>query len=135
MLTTTFNADQLIDDVMANYPEASCCITCVEYNYAACEYLFWDHEVTQDSQNTSLVPATIQDLNLRRSGLVRNAVTYRLGRNELRKGMEVLQSLIQAGKLKGLGQALAAWSEPGAWDMFCVDALVQCAIFGEVIYG
>lgn len=134
-LSRTFDADQLIDEVMSGYPEATCCITCVSYNYKKCQFEFWDHEVDQKTKNDSVIPATIQNLDLIRSGHVPFAVTYKLDRHALQAGMAVLRDQIQAGKLRGLAIDMDNFTDAGAWDCFCADALVQCAIFGDVIYG
>lgn len=125
----------LVDDVMANYPEASACLTCISYNYKACRFEFWDHEVTADDANKSIVPATVKDVELSRSGLVRGAVIYVLDRAALDRGMEILLRKVFAGELRGLSLNGGNVTDPGAWDMWCADALVQCAVFGEVIYG
>jgi len=126
---------KLIEDVMQNFPEASQCLTCVSFKYEKMEFEFWDYEATPESKEDSIVPAVIQDLNLRRSGLVENAVTYKLTRKEIENGMKIMVELVFGGKLAGLGLGQDNFNDAGSWDSWCADALVQCAIFGEVIYG
>jgi hypothetical protein len=127
--------ETLIDEVMQNFPEASMCLTCVSFDYENMVYEFWDQEVTPETKEASIVPAVIQDMELRRSGFVKDAVTYRLSRNEIQNGMNILLGLIFDGKLKGLGLDKDNINDAGCWDAWSADALMQCAIFGDVIYG
>ena len=128
-------ATPLIRDVMQNFPEAGICLTCVEFDYDNLEFQFWDSEVDEDSASESIVSPTIEDLDLRRSGIVKNAVTYKIGKKELQKGLQILVDLLSKGGLQGLEISTANINDPGNWDALCCDALVQCAIFGDVIYG
>lgn len=103
------DADKLIHDVMQSFPEAShgSPLLCVGWKYEACLFVFLDREEGK-----------------------RHALT----RKRLRKGLEVLLRAVLAGKLKGLNLH-SAFLDSTEWDASCADALVQCAIFGEVIYG
>lgn len=53
------------------------------------------------------------------------------------KGLRVLVNKVMAGELLGLGFKADFLTEDamGDWDGICIDALAQCAVFGEVIYG
>lgn len=127
---------KLISDVMSNFPEASLCLQCVAFDYKKCEFEFWDQEVDSNSAEKSIVPAKIQDMNLRISGEVKNAVTYKVTKKELEKGLLILANKIGAGELPGLGLGMSDFNDDDEkWDAFAADALVQCAIFGDVIYG
>jgi len=125
----------LIKEVMQNFPEAGICLTCVDFDYNKLEFQFWDSEVDEDSANESIVPPTIENLDLIRSGIVEDAVTYKLGKKELQKGLQILVDLLSKGDLQGLEINTTNINDPGNWDALCCDALVQCAIFGDVIYG
>ena len=109
-VSITFDADKLIDDVMSNYPEySSPSLSCYGWKYKECVYLFEDRE--EDTQ-------------------------YKLTRVELRKGLEVMFNLMAAGELPGIARnVMPDFQNAGNWDMDAADALVQCAIFGEVRYG
>lgn len=125
----------LIKEVMQNFPEAGICLTCVDFDYNKLEFQFWDSDVDEDSANESIVPPTIENLDLIRSGIVEDAVTYKLGKKELQKGLQILVNLLSKGDLQGLEINTTNINDPGNWDALCCDALVQCAIFGDVIYG
>lgn len=125
----------LIKEVMQNFPEAGICLTCVDFDYDKLEFDFWDHEVDEESAEKSIVPPTIQNLDLSRSGFIENAVTYKVGKKELQKGLQILVDLLSKGRLRGLSINTGNINKPGSWDALCCDALVQCAIFGDVIYG
>ena len=88
-----------------------------------------------ESKNESIISAKIENLELRLSGIVKNAVTYTLTQPILEKGLSILVEKILAGELEGLGLNSSNINDAGEWDADCADALVQCAIFGDVIYG
>lgn len=127
--------DTLVSDIMKSFPEAGMCLTCVEYDYKGMRFTFWDREVTPDTAEKSVVPATVQTMELSRSGLVENMVTYRLTRTDLNRGMRVMVQMLAAGQLNGLDMNGHAIGDAGNWDALAADALAQCAIFGDVIYG
>lgn len=66
---------------------------------------------------------------------MKNAVTYWLGRAEIEAGLKILAQKLADGELKGLSLAKGNIADSCHWDAFDADALVQCAIFGDVIYG
>lgn len=131
----SINPTTLINEVMGNYPEYSLSLTCVDFDYKECKFQFWDHEVTPASKNESIIPAKIENLKLRLSGIVKDAVTYELTQPILEKGLSILVEKILAGELAGLGLDSSNITDACQWDADCADALVQCAIFGDVIYG
>jgi len=105
---------ELIYHVMENYPEASLCLFCRAWNYRDCEYTFVDEE---------------------------DEKVYKIGYTELRKGFTKLIGLAISDEFRTSGWSPAAinaddWEDWECdWDALVVDALVQCAIFGDVIYG
>lgn len=100
--------DELIKELMQNYPEAGGgnCLKCVNWDYLKSFYHFVDEETDK---------------------------RYTLSLWELRKGFDILIGLALSGEYKNF--ASAAIYDGGIWDATDVDALVQCAIFGKVIYG
>ena len=100
------NDEQLIREVMENYPEASFCLTCIGWDYDKVEYDFVDEE---------------------------DGSEYTLDLPKLLVGMTKLKSEI--GKSINRNCWAGEFDDPCSWDSTCIDALVQCSIFGEVIYG
>jgi len=128
-------SSEFIASIMGNFPEAGLCLTCISFDYEAMEFEFWDHDSSPEDLSESIIPCVIQDLNLRRSGFVKDAVTYKLSRKEIEHGFSLMLDQVIAGKLDGLGLTYENIKDAGYWDACCADSLVQCAIFGEVIYG
>lgn len=111
-LTIEYDEKTLIDDVMANMPEYSqSYLRCIGWNYVGCEYHF--EEEVNDADNPIVRMVT---------------------RPKLNKGLKLMLKLIQNRKLN-VGLDLSNFTDAGQWDAIATDALVQCAIFGEVIYG
>ena len=109
--------ETLIKSVMENCPECSSSLTCVGWKYEECKYKFVDDE---DGQK------------------------YTIQYPELRKGFEVLMKLASEGKFHNEGWDVTPLLNPTKenfdnwacnWDAGVVDALIQCAIFQDVIYG
>lgn len=109
----------MINEVMGNMPEASAgaCLRCTHWNYEHCAFIFFDCE--EEKKWT---------------------VDYPM----LRKGFDELMYQRINGKANFCGWDIdpllsptkEAWAEwAGQWDADVVDGLVQCAIFGEIIYG
>lgn len=46
-----------------------------------------------------------------------------------------LQTEIRQGKFKGLSINAQTMTDPCSWDAYDVDALLQMAVLGEVVYG
>jgi len=117
--------EKFIRSVMENYPEhSSPSLQCVKWKYEDCEYTFWDVEEEDDEGNE-----------------VYHVVDY----PKLRKGFE---KLINKGLNPGEhgGFYVYGWDPVHffdeywddwecTWDAEVTDGLVQCAIFGDVIYG
>jgi len=116
--------EYLINEVMQNYPECSTpAFQCTGWDYDNCEYTFVDYE---DGDNPR----------------------YRVDYAKLREGFEKL-IMIALGREAGKRFYASGWDpstvfnpSPEAWedwacdwDAVVVDGLVQCAVFGEVVYG
>ncbi len=103
--------EQLIRDVMENMPEYNVSMYCQMWDYKECRFKF-------------------QDLD-------GDCKFYDIGLEELSKGYTIMRKKIKGGKLHLDGITLQddSWFDAGNWDALAVDALVQCAIFGDVIYG
>ena len=127
--------EKLIDDIMANFPEySSLSLRCIGWDYKKCEFDFWDCEVTPDSAEESIVKFKKSKVETYR-GTFENQVVYELTRTRLERGFKLLMAEVMNGKLPGLSVSSSNFLDPGQWDSDCADALVQCAIFGKVIYG
>jgi hypothetical protein len=137
-ITIDIDADKLIDDIMGGQPEASVglALQCYDWNYKRGIWDFHDTEYGMDSHNRkTLVKGKVQDLDLTH-GPHKAAVTFRLTRPALRRGLKLLIDDLHAGKLPGLAEDLGAGiTDAGNWDMFGSDALVQYTIYGKLIYG
>jgi hypothetical protein len=103
--------DKIIDDIMANFPEAAQCVSCIGWKYDACKFTFYDDE---------------------------EGKKYVLDREILRKTFPLLYSEKWPKGLKAAPTTADAdaWDD---WlcqsDAWSFDAFVQLAMFGEVIYG
>jgi len=103
--------DQLIDDIMAGYPEAGSgnCLKCTDFKYKTCTFKFTDVETDKK---------------------------YTVERPKLRIALKQMIEDLFKGELPGIGQyVLQDFKEAGNWDAYAADALVQYAIFEKVIYG
>ena len=101
------NEEELINDVMGNYPEySSMSLKCNGWKYKECLYRFEDME---------------------------DGKIYNVNMEMLKKGLKIFVQMVLDGKdYKDFTGALL---DVGDWDGTDTDALVQCAIFGKVIYG
>lgn len=104
--------EQLIREVMESEPEASAgkCLPCVRFDYEKCVFVFLDEEASDDQKGKY----------------------YTVTMEMLKRGLPVLVELVLTGKFKSPGFAPY---DAGTYDGESTDALVQCAIFGKVIYG
>jgi len=103
---------ELIMEVVLNLPEYSQSLKCHGWDYKNCIFDFTDYE---------------------------DGAEYTLEYKDFVKGFESLVKHLSEGRLKGLfsGQGFDknVLLDPGNWDAWDVDALVQESIFGEVVYG
>ncbi len=105
-VTLKFDEDKLLKECMENYPEASTpSIHCCIWNYKAMKFTF--HDVEENK-------------------------LYEVDIPKLRKGLKTLLALLSKNKLPGLNINLNNFLDTGEWDMWDLDALIQCTIFGEV---
>lgn len=104
------NEEQLIKSMMENYPEASNgnSLTCIEYNYNKMVFIFIDEETDK-----------LHTVNML----------------SLKKGLKKLLKIIEEGKYFNCGVVPHLLSEGYNYDAQDCDALVQCVLFGKVIYG
>ncbi len=101
---------QLIKEMMENYPEAGSiyCLKCLGWDYKKMEFSFIDEE--EDKK-------------------------YEVNLKKLQTGLNKFLKIIEDGKYFNNGVVPNLLSEGYDYDSQDCDALVQCAIFGEVIYG
>jgi hypothetical protein len=107
---------QIIDGIMANFPEASAgsVLKCRNYNYDKCIFVFEDSETQK---------------------------TYTLNKEKLTEALKSMLTTDKWRKMKGLTQPPVS-TNAEAWDEWLCqadaiddDAFVQLACLGEVIYG
>ncbi len=97
--------EDIIKEVVQNLPEYSLSLDCTGWKYNELRFSFIDQE---DNKK------------------------YIIGPSELSKGYDILKQKVEGKQLNFTG---LDWNDTGTWDASVVDALVQCAIFGDVIYG
>jgi len=104
------NKIKLIKSVMENYPEAGYgnALRCESYDYKNTKFKFLD---TEDGKR------------------------YTVTLPKLLKGLKILLKVVENGHYFNCGVAPNLLSSGYDWDAQDADALVQCAIFGDVIYG
>lgn len=109
MVITKKEKVALIRAVMENYPEAGAGNTmfCLRYDYKNCEYVFIDEETEKG---------------------------WVVGIKELLEGFDILLELALRGTYYNSTFPDGIMSDI-CWDGGDTDALVQCAIFGKIIYG
>ena len=103
--------EELIKEVMQNMPDACLSMACMKWKYDECSYAFEDYE---------------------------DGKKYDVDLPKLKTAMEkMMKDTFEAKKNQGLdiSSSVADFMDPCNWDAGCVDALVQYAIFGEVVYG
>lgn len=99
-----------VKELMENCPEYSMSLQCTDWDYENCVFEFYDEEDDK--------------------------ATYVLDLDKLVDGYKVFVNLIRQKKLfVGIDIKDINNFDAGNWDVEAVDALIQCAIFGEVIYG
>lgn len=110
-ITLKVDKDELIKDIMSNYPESSFCMNCTNYNY---ETTTFDFEIDEEDGNGIKV--------------------YKINMDMLRKGFDTFVQLVVDGKdYKNFSSACLF--DASNWDAIDADALVQCSIYGKVIFG
>lgn len=121
-LMTTEQEERFVAELYENFPEASqgSSLRCIGWKYAE-DYKtkVWDRDrfkfIFEDEDGKK----------------------YTVRIDKAVKGLSILVHEVMAGKLNGLGFRADFLTEDamGDWDGNCIDALAQCAVFGEVIYG
>ena len=111
MVSVPMNVTQIACEVFQNLPEASMNLQCTSWKYDDFEFKFVDYEDEEAGEHV---------------------VTLK----EAEKGVAMVIDKIMAKKLFVGGiDSIDKLCELGNWDAEVVDACVQCAIFGDVIYG
>lgn len=104
------NTERMVRSLYENFPEASSgsALQCIGWKYQAFKFNFID---TEDGKK------------------------YEITLPKAMKGFRILTKLVEAGELPGLGLTPDFKASEDSWDAYAIDALAQCAVFGEVIYG
>ena len=109
---TRSQEEKFIRDCYDNFPEASQSLVCTGWKYKKFLFVFLDPEEEGKEHVIRLADAI--------------------------RGFRLFVQAVDSGKLPGLGlpaDYLNLEDGPGIMDASCFDAMVQMAIFGEVIYG
>lgn len=114
VMTRTIPAEKMLElakSIMDNYPEASSgnCLKCEDWKYKQGIFEFYDEE-----EGKKHTVKTIDVAN---------------------KGLPIFLSKILEGKYPGFGITPDNLLDGGSYDGYAIDGVVQCVIFGEVIYG
>ena len=105
--------DRIIREMMGDFPEASSSsIICIRCNYKDMEFDF-----IEDDEKTP------------------GGVPHHVSMQNLRKGFNILIKLALYGEYKNYGFPAGIFGKDANWDAIDAEALVQCAIFGKLIYG
>ena len=111
---------QLVRSAYENFPEAALCFRCDAWSYG-----------DKPGKPFRFVFVDVEE------GGKRHVITE----DDAVRGLRVFARLMSEGRLPGLGLP-ANYLSPeddfsalGDWDGFAFDALAQCAMFGDVIYG
>ncbi len=101
---------QLIKEAMENYPEAGrgSNLICIKWNYDKVEFDFVDEETDK---------------------------RHKVNMESLKEGLKKFLEIVKEGKYFNNGVSPNLLSKGYDWDAQDYDALVQCALFGEVRYG
>ena len=112
MTSIQADKDRVIRQMMEDFPEASSSsIICTKWNYKDMEFDF-----IEDDEKT------------------RGGVPHHVSMPNLRKGFNKLMKLALYGEYKNHGFPAGMFGKDADWDAIDAEALVQCAIFGKLIY-
>jgi len=104
--------EEFVRRLFEGYPEAGqgCAVQCVDWCYGDKDKPFkMDFIDTEESK------------------------PYRLTLDKAVKGFKIFIGLKMSGELAGI--EITDYHDGGEYDCVALDAITQCAIFGEVIYG
>ena len=122
-IKSEFDVTDLAKEVFQNMPEYSDSMACIGYKYG-----FRDAEGNEGDWNPDNFKFKFKDYE--------DGKVHIIGIEEAEKGVVLVIDLVNAKKLHVGGITdVEALRDPCNWDAEVVDAAVQCAIFGEVIYG
>ena len=111
-MATQEQKDKVIIQMMQDFPEASSeSIICMKHNYKDMEFDF-----IEDDEKT------------------KGGVPHHVSMKNLRKGFDKLIELALNGEYKNQGFPSGIFGKDPDLDATDAEALVQCAIFGEIIY-
>ncbi len=108
------HAEKMVREAYENFPEASISLACNKWRYGTKPgetFEFWFTDVEGGGQH------------------------YVVKLPDAVRGFHRFVDLVTDGKLPGLSLGPGWLTDTGEWDGECFDALLQCAIFGDVIYG
>lgn len=107
-VTIKIDEEALAIELLQNLPEYAVSFVCTKWDYDHNKFILIDKE--DNKTYTLTLPLAVA-------------------------GLAKLLEAIAAGKFPGLGLNPATIADAGNWDAGGVDALLQMALLGEVIYG
>jgi hypothetical protein len=107
LITKNIDEKKLVTELLENLPECSLCFTVTHWNYKECKFTLVDDDGT----------------------------VYKLDYDMAKAGLELLINKLNKGELKGIAYVLEDIEDAGNWDAPAIDALLQCAVLKDVIYG
>jgi len=100
--------ETFVKELLENLPEYAVSFDCLRFDYKKCEFLLADQE---------------------------DGTEYLLTLPKAVEGFDKLTKEIDEGRLHFYGLGPDYKVDGGQWDSGAVDALLQMAVLGEVIYG
>lgn len=120
----SYNATEIACEVTQNLPECCMSLRCISFKYGL-EYVNGRFTDKINPDNMKFVFVDEED-----------GKRYTMTIKEAEKGVIMLIDKILNGKLFFTGcKSFADLMDMGNWDADVVDAMVQCAVLGDVIYG
>jgi len=119
---------KIAKDILANFPEAAVCVSCVGWKSDGAESYEWIW-IAQDEEleeRDYIIPITEVDT---RNGKDK---VYVITPAMLSKAMP---GFLTMWKDKGWGMYGAKPSDPDTWDAVVYDAAIQFVLFGDLILG
>jgi len=124
-LELSFNATEIACEVTQNLPECSISMACVSFKYGL--------EYVNGKFTDKIAPENMKFVFVDEEG---DSKRYTMTIKEAEKGVILLINKIINQELFFHGcSSFADLMDMGNWDADVVDAMVQCAVLGDVIYG
>lgn len=126
----SYNATEIACEVTQNLPECCMSFQCISFKYGL--------EYVNGQFTDKIEPKNMKFVFVDEEGELVNGKSkrYVMTIKEAEKGVIMLIDKILNGKLFFTGcKSFVDLMDMGNWDSEVVDAMVQCAVLGDVIYG